>query len=77
MGVEKDKVSEFKNDVDYIVIGTVVDQLNPYKIDWIDYKWKNDKEAFDVVVKVKKVIKGEISIDTLFITQDNWMSRLK
>ncbi|MEO2127341.1 MAG: hypothetical protein ABGW91_04215 [Christiangramia sp.] len=65
----KSNVEEFKDEVDYILIGTVIDQLNPEKTEYLDYSWKKERDAYDIIVKIKKVFKGNIQTDTLYITQ--------
>ncbi|APU69547.1 hypothetical protein [Christiangramia flava] len=67
--LNKNNVNEFKANVDYIIIGTVINQLNPEKTEYLDYNWEKEKEAYDIIVKVKKVFKGSIQSDTLYITQ--------
>jgi hypothetical protein len=67
--LNKSNVEEFKEGLDYILIGTVIDQLNPDKSEYFDYSWKKEKEAYDIIVKVRKVFKGNIQTDTIYITQ--------
>ena len=67
--LNKSNVEEFKKGLDYILIGTVIDQLNPDKSEYFDYSWKKEKEAYDIIVKVKKVYKGNIQTDKIYITQ--------
>ncbi|WP_405199104.1 hypothetical protein [Christiangramia sp. LLG6405-1] len=67
--LNKNNIQKFKDKVDYILIGTVIDQLNPEKTEYLNYSWKKEKEAYDIIVKVKKIFKGKIQSDTLYVTQ--------
>ena len=65
----KENIKEFKKSVDYIVIGTVVNNLNWYNNEFLDSHWKKENNAKEVVVKVERVLRGKLKSDYIYIYQ--------
>lgn len=64
-------IKKLKSNVDYIVYGTVINQINIENSSTLDHNWKNNKWATEVVLQVDRVIKGKLESNLIYITQYN------
>jgi len=65
----KENITELKKDVDYIIIGTVVDNINLNNNKFIESYWKKNNKYQEVTVKVERIIKGKLKSDYIYIYQ--------
>ncbi len=67
--LNKENIEDFKQSIDYIFIGTVVDNINLEENENIDLYWEKNNHYFEVIIKVEKVIKGNLKSEFIYISQ--------
>ena len=69
MELHEENINEFKESVDFIFIGTVMNHNRMNENEYYDRLWETNEESYEIIVKVERVIKGEIKSDFVYITQ--------
>jgi len=69
--MDKNSLREIKRYNDYIILGTVVDQINLDDNRPLNLMWEINKVSLDVVIKVDKVISGALNTEYICVTQFN------
>ncbi|MDO6804006.1 hypothetical protein Q4595_16290 [Wenyingzhuangia sp. 1_MG-2023] len=64
-------IGKFINNIDLIIVGTVVEPYNPKNKKWIKYFWKENNSFESVLIKIDKIFKGNINTKYLIIKQSN------
>ena len=67
----KKNIDKLKQKVDYIFIGKVVANINLENNQILDDLWKRNNSANEVVLEVKKIIKGKIKTKFIYLNQLN------
>jgi hypothetical protein len=62
-------IKGFKKNVDFIVVGTVVNNIDWNNNEFLNSRWKKEKSASEVIVKVEQIIKGKLNSDYIYIYQ--------
>jgi hypothetical protein len=69
MKFNKETIVEFKEFVDFIFVGTVLNHNNIDNSEYYEHRWNTEKESYEVIVKVEKIIKGKFQSEFVYITQ--------
>ncbi|WP_166461148.1 hypothetical protein [Flavicella sediminum] len=64
-------IGKFINNIDLIIVGTVVESYNPKNEKWIKYFWQENNSFDSVLIKIDKIFKGNIDTKYLIIKQSN------
>ena len=65
----KKSIEKLIKSVDVIIVGTVVEHINVEGLEYVDLIWESDKRSQNVIVRVDKIIKGEVKTEYISINQ--------
>jgi hypothetical protein len=67
--INEEYIEKLKQKVDYIFIGTVVENINLNNSEITNILWKRSNSSSEVIIKVEKVIQGKLSSKFIYINQ--------